>query len=123
MVLAELWLHVDLRLPYAAGELLARARERGTVSFEYGDEDVRVSGRVPPSLAGELRNKAATWERAREAGGGGTSADADTMGEAEDSAGADIVADAEISAGADIVADPGAERPRSTRALGIWPPR
>ncbi len=67
-VLSELWLRVDLSLPYSAGELLARVRERGTVTFEYGDEDVRVSGRVPPTLAVELFAKAEAWERARQSG-------------------------------------------------------
>jgi GTP-binding protein HflX len=63
-VLAELWLEIDLALPYSAGELLARVRERGTVEFEYRDEDVRIQGRVPPSMAGDLRNAAHAWERA-----------------------------------------------------------
>jgi GTP-binding protein HflX len=62
--LADLWLDVDLSLPYAAGELLARVRERGTVAFEYRDEDVRIRGRVPPSMAGELHGAALAWERA-----------------------------------------------------------
>lgn len=64
-VLAELWAHVDLDLPYSAGELLSRVRERGAVAFDYNDEDVHVTGRVPPSLAGELYNAAEAWERAR----------------------------------------------------------
>src|SRR5262249_42391466 len=34
-LLASLWVDVDVRLPYAAGELLARIRERGTVELEY----------------------------------------------------------------------------------------
>jgi hypothetical protein len=54
---------VDLSLPYSAGELLARVRERGTVEFEYRHEDVRVTGRLPPSLAGDLRHMAASRER------------------------------------------------------------
>ena len=62
-VLAELWLEVDVVLPYSAGDLLARVRERGTVEFEYRDEDVRVGGKVPPSLAGELQRGAVSWER------------------------------------------------------------
>jgi GTP-binding protein HflX len=52
--LASLWVDVDVAVPYAAGELLARVRERGTVSIDYGDRDVRISGRVSPALAGEL---------------------------------------------------------------------
>ncbi|MCL4413249.1 MAG: GTPase HflX, partial [Actinobacteria bacterium] len=63
-VLADLWSEMDIRLPYSAGELLARVRERGTVVFEYADEDVRVKGRVPPSMAGELRRAGLAWARA-----------------------------------------------------------
>ncbi|MBN1319492.1 MAG: GTPase HflX [Thermoleophilia bacterium] len=63
-VLGELWLEVDLAVPYSAGELLARVRERGTVEFEYRDEDVRVQGRVPPATAADLQRAAADWERA-----------------------------------------------------------
>jgi len=66
-VLAELWLEIDLALPYSAGELLARVRERGSVDFEYRDEDVRVWGRVPPSIAGDLHDTAADWQRALKA--------------------------------------------------------
>ena len=54
-LLASLWEDVDVAVPYAAGELLARVRERGTVDLEYGDRDVRVTGRMAPGLAGELR--------------------------------------------------------------------
>src|SRR6478609_2485284 len=53
-LLASLWEAVDVAVPYAAGELLARVRERGTVDLEYGERDVRVTGRVAPALAGEL---------------------------------------------------------------------
>jgi GTPase len=66
-VLGDLWLEVDLAVPYAAGELLARVRERGTVEFEYRDEDVRIRGRVPPAIAADLRGAAAAWERALKA--------------------------------------------------------
>jgi GTP-binding protein HflX len=57
-LLASLWEQVDVRLPYTAGELLARVRERGTIELEYGDRDVRVRGRIAPALAGELRGRA-----------------------------------------------------------------
>ena len=60
-VLASLWVDVDVEVPYMAGELLARVRERGTVDLEYRERDVRVSGRVAPSLAGELESVAARW--------------------------------------------------------------
>jgi len=60
-VLASLWVDVDVAVPYMAGELLARVRERGTVDLEYRERDVHVSGRVAPSLAGELESVAAAW--------------------------------------------------------------
>jgi GTP-binding protein HflX len=62
-VLSDLWEDVDVAVPYSRGELLARVRERGTVELSYRARDVRVKGRVAPSLAGELRN-AAALERA-----------------------------------------------------------
>ena len=60
-VLATLWVDVDVDVPYAAGEMLARVRERGTVDVEYRERDVHVRGRVAPALAGELRSVAAAW--------------------------------------------------------------
>jgi len=60
-LLASLWVAVDVHVPYTAGELLARIRERGTVELEYGNRDVRVTGRVAPALAGELERAAASW--------------------------------------------------------------
>jgi GTP-binding protein HflX len=60
-LLASLWVAVDLHVPYAAGELLARIRERGTVELEYGNRDVRVTGRVAPVLSAELERAAARW--------------------------------------------------------------
>jgi GTP-binding protein HflX len=65
-VLADLWEQVDVTLPYAEGELLARVRERGSVDVDYRDSGVRITGRVVPSLASELR---AAEERARSAAG------------------------------------------------------
>jgi len=61
-LLASLWVDVDVRVPYAAGELLARIRERGTVELDYGERDVRVLGRVAPALAGELWATADRWQ-------------------------------------------------------------
>jgi GTP-binding protein HflX len=58
-LLASLWVAVDVQVPYAAGELLARIRERGTVELEYGNHGVRVRGRVAPVLAAELLRVAA----------------------------------------------------------------
>jgi hypothetical protein len=51
-------------LPYSEGELLSRVRERGTVEIGYRARDVRVHGRVVPSLASELRAAAEGWSRA-----------------------------------------------------------
>jgi GTP-binding protein HflX len=63
-VLADLWEAVDVELPYAEGELLARVRERGSVEVEYRDTGVHIAGRVVPSLAGELRAAAARAQSA-----------------------------------------------------------
>jgi GTP-binding protein HflX len=63
VLLADLWEDVDVNLPYSEGELLARVRERGTVDIGYRARDVRVRGRVAPSLATELR--AAAFGRGR----------------------------------------------------------
>jgi GTP-binding protein HflX len=54
-ILSDLWEEVDVNLPYSEGELLSRVRERGTVDIGYRARDVRVRGRVTPSLASELR--------------------------------------------------------------------
>ncbi len=70
-VLAELWVDVDLAVPYTAGALLSRIRERGAVAIEYRDADVRVHGRVSPQLAGELAEAARGWRRALRDGGPG----------------------------------------------------
>ena len=63
-LLASLWVDVDVCLPYTAGELLARVRERGTIELDYGEREVRVKGRVAPALAGELPAAAARWAAA-----------------------------------------------------------
>ncbi|MGA3029958.1 MAG: GTPase HflX [Candidatus Limnocylindrales bacterium] len=63
-LLASLWVDVDVSIPYRAGELLARVRERGTVELDYRSGDVRVTGRVSPPLAGELEAVAARWRAA-----------------------------------------------------------
>ncbi|MGH2468220.1 MAG: GTPase HflX [Candidatus Limnocylindrales bacterium] len=62
-LLAELWEEVDVVVPYTAGELLARIRERGTVEVRYRAHDVRVRGRVAPQLASELRAAGAGGRR------------------------------------------------------------
>jgi GTPase len=58
-LLASLWVDVDVHLPYTAGELLARVRERGTIDLDYQARAVRVRGRVAPALANELEAVAA----------------------------------------------------------------
>jgi GTPase len=68
-LLAELWEEIDVAVPYSEGELLSRVRERGTVDIAYRARDVRVRGRVAPTLATELR--AASFE------GNGRHADAE----------------------------------------------
>jgi GTP-binding protein HflX len=74
-LLATMWVDVDVALPYAAGELLARVRERGTVELEYGEQDVRIIGRVAPALAGELESASERWAQvARDATNGTESA-------------------------------------------------
>ncbi len=66
-LLASLWVEVDVHVPYAAGELLARIRERGAIELDYQPRDVRVTGRVAPVLANELERAAAAWSEALEA--------------------------------------------------------
>jgi GTP-binding protein HflX len=80
-LLATLWVDVDVAIPYLAGELIARIRERGTVELDYRSFDVRVTGRVSPALAGELEAVAARYREALQADDGtsapgGPSADA-----------------------------------------------
>ena len=75
-LLASLWEDVDVEMPYAAGELLARVRERGTVELEYGERSVRVHGRMAPSMAGELRAVAGRWQEIAGVGGRGVLSDA-----------------------------------------------
>jgi GTPase len=69
-LLASLWVDVDVHVPYAAGELLARVRERGTVELDYGERDVRVHGRAAPALAGELTAVSEAWTASFEGGNG-----------------------------------------------------
>ena len=66
-VLASLWVDIDVAVPYTAGELLARVRERGTVELEYREGDVRVTGRIAPALAGEVEAAAQRWAAATDA--------------------------------------------------------
>jgi GTP-binding protein HflX len=77
-LLASLWVAVDVHVPYAAGELLARVRERGTVELEYEPRDVRVRGHVAPALAGELRAAATRLAAASGSAGADASRDGGT---------------------------------------------
>jgi GTP-binding protein HflX len=45
---------VDAVVPYARGELVARARSSGEVQERYEERGVRVSGHLPESIAAEL---------------------------------------------------------------------
>jgi GTP-binding protein HflX len=45
---------VDAVVPYARGELVARARSSGDVEEQYEERGVRVSGHLPASIAAEL---------------------------------------------------------------------
>jgi GTP-binding protein HflX len=69
-LLASLWVDVDVAIPYRAGELIARVRERGTVELEYRTSHVRVRGRVSPPLAGELQAVATRHREALRDGDG-----------------------------------------------------
>ena len=71
-LLASLWVEVDVAIPYRAGELIARIRERGTVELEYRSFDVRVQGRVSPALAGELEAAGARYRESLSAENGVT---------------------------------------------------
>ena len=45
---------VDAVVPYPRAELLARARSAGEVTERFTDDGVRIVGRLPESLAGEV---------------------------------------------------------------------
>jgi GTP-binding protein HflX len=50
---------VDALVPYARGELVARARTAGDVSERYTEGGIRVSGRLPAAIAAEVGSAAA----------------------------------------------------------------
>jgi GTP-binding protein HflX len=57
---------VDAVVPYARGELVARARRSGEVDEAYTDAGIRLSGRLPAAIAAEVRSAgAATNGRSR----------------------------------------------------------
>ena len=47
---------VDNVVPYARGELVARARASGEVDEAYTDAGIRLSGHLPAAMAAEVRN-------------------------------------------------------------------
>ena len=53
-VLRASMVHVDAVVPYARGELVARARSRGDVRERYTAGGVRISGHLPESIAAEV---------------------------------------------------------------------
>jgi GTP-binding protein HflX len=54
---------IDAVVPYARGELVARARSRGDVEEHYEAGGVRVSGHLPASMAAELSAAARNGRR------------------------------------------------------------
>jgi GTPase len=58
---------VDAIVPYARGELVARARSSGDVEERYEERGVRVSGHLPASIAAELTAAGRTNGRRRSA--------------------------------------------------------
>ena len=70
-LLASLWVDVDVAVPYAAGELLARVRERGTIDLEYRERDVRVAGPRRAGAGRRARGGRRALGRVARAGGRG----------------------------------------------------
>jgi GTP-binding protein HflX len=54
---------IDTVLPYARGELVARARASGDVDEAYTDAGIRLSGHLPSAMAAEVRNAGANGRR------------------------------------------------------------
>ena len=54
---------VDTVVPYARGELVARARASGDVDEAYTDAGIRLSGHLPSAMAAEVRNAGANGRR------------------------------------------------------------
>ena len=54
---------VDTVVPYARGELVARARASGDVDESYTDAGIRLSGHLPSAMAAEVRNAGADRRR------------------------------------------------------------
>jgi GTP-binding protein HflX len=47
---------VDTVVPYARGELVARAKASGPVDESFTESGIRLAGHLPPSIAAEVRN-------------------------------------------------------------------
>jgi GTP-binding protein HflX len=62
-VLRSQMVEVDVVVPYERGELVARARTSGDVEEAYDERGVRVSGRLPASIASEMRHAAGNRPR------------------------------------------------------------
>jgi GTP-binding protein HflX len=56
---------VDAVVPYPRAELVARARQAGEVTEWFTDDGVRIAGRLPATLAGEVRAAAIPRSRTR----------------------------------------------------------
>jgi GTP-binding protein HflX len=54
---------VDTVVPYARGELVARARASGDVDEAYTDAGIRLSGHLPSAMAAEVRNAGTNGRR------------------------------------------------------------
>jgi GTP-binding protein HflX len=60
---------IDTVVPYARGELVARARASGDVDEAYTDTGIRLSGHLPSAMAAEVRNAGANGRRQVRTGG------------------------------------------------------
>jgi GTPase len=71
-VLRAQMVEIDAVVPYARGELVARARSMGEVSERYTDAGVHISGHLPGSIAAEVTaaSRASRNGRPRRAGAG-----------------------------------------------------
>ena len=49
---------VDAVVPYARGELVARAKSAGDVEEAYTPAGIRLQGHLPEAMAAEVRNAA-----------------------------------------------------------------
>jgi GTP-binding protein HflX len=60
------WRRVTVRLPYSAGAMIQRIRERGSLHrADYGEEGIEIEAEVPPTFAAELERAGAEVARRR----------------------------------------------------------